>query len=519
MSGIYDTWKPLCNYLGKVDAKEALEVLRYYSLYPGNPNELPPRPPDYIEVHPSMFRTNNGVYPWDISVLAREVVFASNDTTLARYRLRQWKDFSKAINYIKDVETAIVNSDIGAENALRELFRLGHREFAHQMGGLTRQTLIRYGMIFSEPDIVPIVRRQTGLTMQQILTIGLSAWGKYQSYAAVYAPEEDWPKLGIKKADIETFYRLFSKPFSELQQLVRNNHKVDNTFFYQYNPLAAYPLVEFTRGGETSYVCTSLHNFQARITGGVYYELYNDPTFDNPYGEAFQNYIGRVSEETFKDTTVALYGEETDPAKNKRRCDWVIDQPDSFTLVECKTKRIAIPGYATLDTDEQLQKQLDILADAVVQSYEALLVYEGMGYSPPVYVYSPKKRPSICVVTLERWHLFGSVLAMLRDTVVRKLRAKNIDTSIARRVPFIAIDAEEYERLAYLAKELSLTDLISGYVDTSQQYHTWEFTSYMNNVAHNVFEGYDYVLSYYFDSIFTIEAQAAFADADKATQR
>lgn len=515
MSSIYDTWKPLRNYLGKIDAKEALEVLRYYSLYPGNPNELPPRPPDYIEVHPSMFRQNNGVYPWDISVLAREVVLASEDTTLARYKLRQWKDFSKVMNYIKSVESAIVNSDIGTENVLRELFRLGHREFAHQIGGLTKQTLVRYGMIFSEPDVMPIVRRQTGLSMQQILTIGLAVWGQYKSYAAINAPTEDWSRLGIQRADLETFFRLFSKPFSELKQIAKDNHKVDNTFFYQYNPLAAYPLVEFKRDGRTSYVCTSLHNLQARITGGIYYELYNDPAFDNPYGEAFQNYIGRVAEETFRDTAVTLYGEETDPTENKRRCDWIIDQPDSFTLVECKTKRIAIPGYATLDTDDQLQKQLDILADAVVQTYEALLVYEGGGYSPSVYPYDSRKRSSICVVTLERWHLFGSVLAMLRDTVNRKLQTKDIDTSVVQRVPFITIDAEEYERLVYLAKERSITDLISEYVDPSQQYHTWEFTSYMNNVAHDEFEEYDYVLSHYFDSIFTEEAQAAFAAGEE----
>lgn len=518
MSSIYDTWKPLSNYLGKVDAKEALEVLRYYSLYPGNPSELPPRPPDYIEVHPSMFRQNNGVYPWDISVLAREVVLASNDVSLARYKLRQWKDFSKALNYIKSVETAIVNSDIDTENVLRELFRLGHREFAHQMGGLTRQALIRYGMIFSEPDVMPIVQRQTGLSMQQILTIGLAIWSQYQSHAAIYTPTEDWLKLGIKRTDLETFFKVFSKPFSELKQIVKDNHKIDNTFFYQYNPLAAYPLVEFTRDGKTSYVCTSLHNFQARITGGVYYELCNDPTFDNPYGEAFQKYIGRVSEETFKNNSVALYSEETDPTKNKRRCDWIIDQKDSFTLVECKTKRIAIPGYATLETDEQLQKQLDILADAVVQTYGALLVYEGKGYSSPVYPYDSKKRPSICVVTLERWHLFGSVLAMLRDTVLRKLQAKSIDTSIVQRVPFITIDAQEYERLIYLAKECSITDLINEYVDTSRPYHTWEFTSYMNDVAHGKFEEYDYALSHLFDSIFTSEAQTAFVNADRRMQ-
>lgn len=515
MSDIYDTWKPLHNYLGMVDAKEALEVLRYYSLYPGSPNYLPPKPPDYIEVHPSMFRQNNGVYPWDISVLAREVVLASDDTTQPRYKLRQWKDFSKAMNYIKSIETAIVDSDIDTNNILRELFRLGHREFIHQMGGLTRHTLIRYGMIFSEPDVAPIVQRQTGLSMQQILTIGLLVWSQYQTYAAVYAPEEDFPKLGIKKTDIETFFRLFSRPFSELKQITKDSHEVDNTFFYQYNPLAAYPLVEFTRDGKTSYVCASLHNFQARITGGVYYELYNDPTFDNPYGEAFQKYIGRVSEETFKNTDVTLYGEEIDPAKNKRRCDWVIDQADSFTLVECKTKRIAIPGYATLDTDDQLQKQLDILAAAVVQTYEALLVYEGRGYSSPVYPYDRSKRPSICVVTLERWHLFGSVLAMLRDTVELKLQAKNIDTSIVQRVPFITIDAEEYERLAYLAKERSITDLISEYVDARQQYHTWEFISYMNHGVHDKFDDYNYPLSHYFDSVFTKEAQVAFAAADK----
>ncbi len=89
---LYKSWKPLRNFLRHVDPKDALEVLRYYSLYSGDPNVLPPSPPDYIEVPSIMLsKQNNGIYPWDMDVLAREVIFNSSDKSLYRYSFKKWK--------------------------------------------------------------------------------------------------------------------------------------------------------------------------------------------------------------------------------------------------------------------------------------------------------------------------------------------------------------------------------------------------------------------------------------------
>lgn len=497
MDEIYTAWKPIRNFLRRVDPKVSLEVIRYYSLFSGTPGETPPPTPPYIEVHPQvMSRTNIGIFPWEMEVLAREVILSSNEDLLAyKYDLRQWRYFGNLMTKLRQLDNKISAVGIGRDNVLLEMFRIGHRQFPHQQDIMSKTTVVRYGKLFTHPEVAPIVVDNAGLPYEKISTIGIAFWVSFNTHAAIEHPVSGFRGSNITKADIEQFLLLYSKSFAEMKSLVNEHHLIDNTFQYQYSPLSAYPLVKFVRGNEVTYVCTSVNRYASQITRGIYYMLYSDRRFDNAFGTAFEDYVGEVLTKTVEGGgEYTAYPEETDPSSGKRRCDWILEQGDEFVMVECKTKRIAIGGYTILDDDTILIEQLGKIADAVVQTYQGYLVYKGEGYNPQVYPYTSRKRASICVVTLEKWYLYGVPLEKLHQIVREKLEEKDIDLSIIEEAPYEVLGVDDFERLAYLAKQgVSVRGMFRDHANGAEVTH--EFSVYMNSRYDNQLEDYEYVFN------------------------
>ena len=492
---IYKTWKPIRNFLRRVDPKISLEVLRYYSLFKGSLNEVPPTPPSYIEVNRNVLnRGTIGILPWDIELLANEVVHSSNEgLTDYRYDLRKWRDFANLMQKLRVIDNKISEVGISQDNVLMEMFRIGHRQFPHQQDTLSTQSIARYGRLFSDSRIEPIALDRMGIPYGKLIVIGGGYWGVFQEYAAINQPTEGMQGTDITLDDINIFLSLYSRSFLDIKQLVKASHTIDNTFLYQYSPLNAYPLVKFERNGETTYVCTSVNRFAFQITKGVYYMLYQDSRFDNAFGDVFEDYVGDVIRNTIDGTAgCSLYSQEVDSSDRKRRCDWILEQDDEFIMVECKTKRLAIGGYVNLDDQSILLGQLDILAEAVVQTYEGYMVYKGVGYNPPVYPYSSRKKGAVCVVTLEKWYLYGEVLDQLHKIVRNKLSDKGIDASIIDEAPYEVMGVDTFERLVYLAANgESIRSIFEEHSKGDQSTH--EFATYAFNNYEDKMENYRYI--------------------------
>lgn len=496
MDDIYNTWKPIRNFLRKVDPKVALEVVRYYSLFSGTPGETPPPAPAYIEVHPAiMSRTNIGIFPWEMEVLAREIVYCCDENLSSyEYDLRQWRYFGNLMEKLRRLDNKISEVGIDSDNVMLEMFRIGHRQFPHQQDIMNKASLIRYGRLFTYSEVTPIVIDRMGLPYEKIATIGVGFWSLFNSQAAIEHPTQGFAGTNISKEDIEQFLSLYSKSFAEMKNLANEHHLVDNTFQYQYSPLNAYPLIKFIRGHEVTYVCTSVNRYSSQITRGVYYMLYSDRRFDNAFGNAFEAYVGEVLDKTAEGGDgYIVYSQETDSSEGKRRCDWVLEQGDEFVMIECKTKRMAIGGYTVLDDDTVLIEQLGKIADAVVQTYQGYLVYKTDGYNPPVYPYNSEKKASICVVTLEKWYLYGVPLEKLHQIVREKLEEKNIATGIIEEAPYEVMGVGDFEKLTYIASRgRSVRDIFKAHSSGNEASH--EFSVFMNNNYRDELENYDYVL-------------------------
>jgi len=501
MSEIYNAWKPIRNYIKDVDPKAALETLRYYSLYSGTMDATPPTPPAYIEVDNRILTARNTfLFPWDMEILAREVILLSDQQkTSYSHDIRKWRDFANLMNKLRYLENAIARTELGEDNVLMELVRISHRQFPFQTSVIGKEIIVRYGKLFTFDEMEPIVLRATGLPYRKIIDIGAMFWMKYEEFSGIEHPATGMDGTDISLEDIEIFLSLFSKPFDEMKELIAESHQIDNTFLYQYSPITAYPLIKFTVDGATSYVCSNVRRFTSQITKGVYYLLYKDRDFDNAFGNSFERYVGDILEAS-NTNAFELYSQEVDPTQGKRRCDWIIDQESSFTMVECKTKRMAIGGYTIIDDDEALLEQLDKLADAVVQTYEGYLVYRGQGYEPSVYPHGNTKDGSICVVTLENWYLYGNVATYLDEIVIRKLLEKDINLSMIEEVPYEVMGSSTFEMLSFVAnKGKNIRELFIEHISSDEADH--EFGVFLNHHYKDELDDYDYVLADEMDNI------------------
>jgi hypothetical protein len=192
-----------------------------------------------------------------------------------------------------------------------------------------------------------------------------------------------------------------------------------------------------------------------------------------------------------------------DCALSSDASDWIIDQPDAFLLVECKTKRLTIEAKTTILDLIPLQAQLEVLAKAVVQSYQALEVYKNGKYKSPQYPYNPAKQPFICVVTLENWRLMGPEIEKLREIVRDKLIQMGLDATLMEQAPFITCAVNEMEEFVYLLKTNDLADMVRKYWDDPEK-SSWAFMSYLNNRYNEELKAYEYIFSDEFTRIFTI---------------
>lgn len=498
MTEIYDAWKPIRNFLKHTDPKTGLETLRYYSLYGGTLDDSPPpTPPSYIEVPQAILeRPVIGILPWDMEVLARELILsATEDSREHRYDLRKWRYFGNLMEKLRYLDNAIGRTGISSENVLLEMFRIGHRQFPHQTSIISVDTVVRYGKLFTHSQVKPIVLDRMGLPYEKTVTIGIKFWSIFENFSTIFHPTQGFAGTNITQQEIEQFLHLYSKKFGEMKALISAEHSVDNTFLYQYSPLMAYPLIEFEENGQRTYVCSSVNRFSSQITRGVYYMLYSDSRFDNAFGTAFEDYVGEILNAFIESSNgYDVYSQEVDIARGKRRCDWIIDQGDSFVMVECKTKRMAIGGYTVLDDDTVLIDQLGKIADAVIQTYQGYLVYKGEGYSPAVYPYGDSKQASICVVTLEKWYLYGTPLEKLKEIVKDKLEEANIDPELINEVPYEVIGVDDFEKLAYLASRgVIIRDMFAAHSNGEEETH--EFSVFMNNNYREDLQAYSYPLT------------------------
>src|SRR5260370_12366637 len=125
----YEDYKPFRNYMRKFSLVESLVDVWRYSLHVLNDAPLPA---DYAIGKPPFEPIKRNVWPWELDILAREIVL--NATTKGDRSLRRWNDLAGAINHIKRLDNEAYWAFGDQRDVLLEMHRIVHRQFPWQTG-------------------------------------------------------------------------------------------------------------------------------------------------------------------------------------------------------------------------------------------------------------------------------------------------------------------------------------------------------------------------------------------------
>lgn len=502
MADVYGAWKPLRNYLKRLDVNEALGVIRYYSVR----RSLPTKPPvpDDIELHAWVDR-DNSFLPWELELLAREVIIVSDLDSQPAHTLRRANDMASAMTKLKAVENHVESEFISQKNVLYELsVRLAHRQFKYQTERPSTETIVRYSKIFGHPQVAPILEGKVGLSPQKLYTIGAGTWSLYNQMLGIHHPLEELSITGVTRNDYDCFITYFSKPLSEIKALLAEERPLDEKFSYAYNSMHAYPLIFTQLNSRPTYVCPLPTLLYWRITSGIYYDLVNIQGFDNAFGNAFEEYVGEIYKATAEESVLNVYAGEPNSPSSPNRADWMIDNSHDVLLIESKTKRLTIDAKTNLLDDSELNKQLGILASAVCQAYLSLKAYKDGAYPNPTFVLPENKKIFVCVTTLERWYIMGDQLELLDTIVKQKITESGLNESVLAESPYIVIPVDDMEKVAYLSKAHTFEEIFQPYL-SDDEWRRWEFGNYLNNHFKSELGDYEYIFADEIDHLFTVK--------------
>ncbi|MCL5795652.1 MAG: hypothetical protein M1338_04855 [Patescibacteria group bacterium] len=291
--------------------------------------------------------------------------------------------------------------------------------------------------------------------MQQWYIIGTAILG-----ALLNNPKLDVdPKIsiyGLSKKEFDTFMSLTSSNLDNLTEIIKKDVGFDDQFVYSFNPLEYYPLVKISK----YYYCPLTTFLVWRVTSGIYFDLVNDKNFGHPFGLAFQDYLEEISRVVMDNKNVEVIPEEkykTDKGE-KDSVDLILFQKEAALFIEAKTKRLSVKSKSEFISDETLDKDLDILAMDIAQTYSTINDYLKGSYLHLSYSKDIKIYPLI--VTLEDWFLFGEDAKNLRAKVIKKLLEKGIPENYLKEMPYSVCSSLYFEYLIQIINNHSISQIM-----------------------------------------------------------
>ncbi|MDP2692933.1 MAG: hypothetical protein Q8O88_04810 [bacterium] len=467
---LYNLYKPLRNHLRPVAIENAFYVIwayiNFFQFDKSIPNDIQ-FPRELIE---NKDKPNRAISEWELALLAREVISNGTDSiSFATKNFNNWDYFATAINKIKAFENNAWPIFGDKSNVLDELGRIAKRQFPWQIK-TSSVLFLRHFKIFSNPRIAKMIEEKIGLTIQQWYVIGTALLGSVLGHPKVNI-DPNIQISSITKKHFDHFLSYISTDLNNLKEIINRDVKYDDQFVYCFNPLEYYPLVKIGN----YYYCPISIFLAWRITSGIYFDLDKSGRFGDEFGHAFQDYLMEISNKVISDSgriNVLPESKYQPPGgTDKDSVDIILKDGNSAIFLESKTKRLSVRSRSELLSRDSINKDIGVLAQAVVQIYSTILDYEKGLYPHMPYNQNLKIYP--IVVTLEDWFIFGKDAEDLQSQVTQLMTARNIPPVYLEKMPYVIAWTLDYETLIQLINQYSIGDIMSAWFMPDKVHHNF----------------------------------------------
>lgn len=498
---IFGAYKPLRNFIRKLDLTDSLAVIRAYLCNLQFDHDIPSDCEVHREYLSRQSHTERArlISEFHLETLCREVILHATDLGRAEKSLKEWATLGKAINHLKKLEEIIASRYETTDLFLQELHRMAHRQFPWQESRPTAINITRYHMIYGYPPLKDIINATTGLSLDELFLLGMALFGNFfRTFSLSYPPNIEIPRLSLD--GLNRFLHHFANNVHDLKLLLQNEQEMNDGFLYTYNSLRAFPLIKIRHQGRDGLICPLPTLLFWRFTNGVYYEICGKPGFDNAFGNAFQWYVGQVIERGTRRESTRFYPETPYwiGKDSKRTVDWIVVQDGAALFVEAKTKRLAHQAKVEIIENDVLSVELDKLAAMVVQAYKSILDYKAGHY--PHFPFDPNRKIYPLVVTLEDWILMGPrLINELKADVIRRLEKERIPATVIEEMPFTVCAIHEFEQAIQVMDRAGLRTVLQEKVEGPRQ--EWTLAAFLRDGFHNHWEETRFLFEQEFDAI------------------
>ncbi len=416
-------------------------------------------------------KLQNHVFPHEMDLFARELILhADRSGRSSKDTLAKWETLTTAFQAIKDFGN--YSFDPSVEGGVRlTLHQLAHQQLP-RFSKFSKAKIGRYLALYRSPEIRKLFEKKLKIEVEKyfILAFGVIA-GFYNS--ARLNTTTDFSILGIDPTSSERFFSRLVGGLEEMRMKAIECQRLDSTWEYTLNPFHFKPLIALDLKHAERVCCPVPSILERRLLDGIYYDLERATGFSNAFGAAVDEVFGRVlfelrpQYEVFKPEPYFI---------NKARydgTDWIISRDGHKAFVECKAKRISLPGRVA-ETLADVDAELGILADAVVQNYAN--IHREMYREQPEGL--SEGRSYNVVMTIEDWFLFsGLTFVMLHDQVVKRLAEKGLPLSLLDLVPYRVLSFEGAQHWVG-ALNTSIMEHVLGNTN-EDKYMGWAYMNYL----------------------------------------
>jgi hypothetical protein len=452
-TSIYQEYKPFRNYLRQFALIPSLEELWGYSqhIIEGRPlaAELAVGRP--LATATSM---SDQIYPWDLDLLAKEVVLNAQNT--ARRSFRNWNDLITAINHIRRLEENVA-VESGQENIFYELYRITHRQFPWQTK-MRPDVVIRAYKIFGQSTVDEIVVRELGMSTRQYIQVGLALLGHFMRSPG-FSTRQEYAFLDISREATDAYFDRLTCPIGSLRAETARRQSYDRDWPYTWNPLESTPLVRFDPAYPDRVLCPILRHLFRRVTSGIFYDIVKSANFDNPYGNSFQKYVGDVIKSVCQPPQFRILEEHPYIVRTEtfHGIDWIVSDQTGHLFIESKTKRLTL-NAKTLSDDPALDKDLKVMAQAIVQTYRNIKdALEKKTWWPPdaLPIYP-------MILTLDDWFIFTPHVESMLEAHVKRLFAKEgLSEAMLNQMQYTIASSRDFEMALQIVAQVGINETMS----------------------------------------------------------
>lgn len=429
---IYDSYKPLRNFVRKLSLQSAL--IEIWQLSQNISHGLP-LPPQFLIYENQSIK--GYVLPWELAILAREVILEAGDN--GQKRLLNPNDLSALVRCIRELTNEQSGLFLQKHDVMHEMHRVSQQQFPWQIGMTTK--LARFYRIFKNTELEQILIQATKLNITKILHLGLCLWGLLRD-KPTFNTHTDFSVLGISNEERDAFFRIFSLDLETLRQRTRDQQEYNENWCYTVNPLIKTPLVKLSPDSQRV-ICPIPEFMLTSMTEGLIFDIYGVKGYELPYGNAYEEYVFGVTELLLAGSAYSIEkGSEYYIGRSKKNgVDLILHSQASAMLIECKAKRLNKDSKFKSD-GTKLNSDLSLLAKFIVQNYKNI---DDINNGHTQWDAKNRSLFPIILTLMECYIWTPEMRRVLNDLIDAKLKDAGVSVDIVTRYPYTIMCNDEYE--------------------------------------------------------------------------